>query len=186
MDVLVLDGYQQRLWNEVWREEKRNHLQWSAASHPLLTPSPTDSHRSQQSAIEKKKSQQKPTVYANQTGKNGGLFAKDGSRTNHRALKGQLRQSNEGLGAARHEICPLWWEDGNESLQIQSIRLVKHVVMTFVGDVIGCERRSAFSVDPLEIWRPTRLFRGLWLAGYIIVGLGRIAVFFHFDIQSDC
>lgn len=56
----------------------------------------------------KKKSQQKPTVYANQTGKNGGLFAKDGSRTNHRALKGQLRQSNEGLGAARHEICPLW------------------------------------------------------------------------------
>lgn len=167
MGVLVLDKYQQRLWNEVWREEKKKSSTMIGRVSPLLTPSSTDSHRSQQSRRHRKKTRsKKPTVYANQAAKNGGTFAKDGSRTNHIALKCQLWQSNEGLGGARHEICPLWWENGNKSLQIQSIRLVKHVVMTFTGDVIGWERRSTFPVDPLEIWRPTSLFRGCWLADY--------------------
>lgn len=41
-----------------------------------------------------------------------------------------------------------------KSLQIQLIRLVKYVVLTFTCDVIGCNRRPAFrwvnwrSVDP--------------------------------------
>lgn len=165
-----------------WRKKVIIYNNW-----PRLTPFKIQSHGLwpvsviNPGAIEKK-NRQKPTDNASQTGNNGGFVAKEGPWTNHRALKCQHWQSIEGLGAARNELCPLWWENGDKSLQIQLIRLVKYVVLTFACDVIGCKRRPAFqwvhwrSVDPLGY-----LMGSHWLA--VLFKSSERSRLSHFDIH---